>query len=1010
MTSVKQLEEEALMPGQAAEDQAGTGPQAEADAEETTPAETVPPEPSQPRSAVNRPAVAADDKPVAAPTAKLNPVAALNPRVARLMEKKRQQEAMLREMFDRMDDDGGGTLDKDEVKSLAKHMGDNLKANDLHNAFTQMDKLQTGEVTFNQFKKWFFMRKDDERKAARKKAKEIFNEIDADGGGTLDIDEFKQLAKTLVKKFPKLELDPPFDLHRDFQEMDTDGHGEVSFPEFDYWWRTRTGDDDPDIPVLPESMVKKIDEISRINLKLGGFPEDSVGTRKGAELWDFLRPRLRLLVELEKRWGNIHRLYPTASASSVFEDKPLPDWIRNPDSPFSTKWDLAQVAALLYVSFIVPFRTSMDITTPVDTVAFWFDVVVDFYFIVDLVINFRTAFWDSRGTLEGDPRAIRKNYIGGGTELCGGWFPAGWFTIDFVSCLPVGYVGVIAEALNPETGDAANSNFRAFKTLRLLRLAKLLRLTRIKKILEKYEDQFDANQYLGLIFTLFIILFMAHMMACFWYLIGTGEQIDLQGGIIAGWVHNNEGKGWAAEDLRASCEAAPPATPTQISACKAVALKNTFGYDIAEDEVTCLAAAIGDGECEFTPMRINYGSRYVQSMYTCFNCEFAFTDAEHGFLMFSILVTGFIYGALAGVISTLLIGMAAGDQEFTAKLQSLKAWMGARNLSKQDRTKILAYYRAANKGSKAFNEQEILEELPPSLGGDVANALYRDILQGLPIFRNLGQEVMTHLCRMVKPMTALRGQIIIEQHKIGTEIYFITDGEVEVLQDDERLGFLGEGSFFGETPFLEAVEGKGGSGSEVRTRTIRASVDTDLGFIKREDMIELLEGYPELRIRIRQFARTGQKLSKKNKRMRMLQALKTEAMSRSQLGESATAEAERLLTEAEQERDMAQRKCDELAEKKRQAQGDGLPVNTAEVRNPQAAGKLACWPESYCWTLCVVQGLLEVVSESHARRGQQIRKLTEAIAGLQAEMDADRELFAASISSFSGAVAKDLAR
>eukprot|EP01045_Picozoa_sp_COSAG04_P018676 COSAG04_NODE_1746_length_5716_cov_6.133701_3_plen_61_part_00 len=58
----------------------------------------------------------------------------------------------------------------------------------------------------------------------------------------------------------------------------------------------------------------------------------------------------------------------------------------------------------------------------------------------------------------------------------------------------------------------------------------------------------------------------------------------------------------------------------------------------------------------------------------------------------------------------------------------------------------------------------------------------------------------------------------------------------------------------------------------------------------------------------------------------------------------------------------------------------------------------------------VVQGLLEVVSESHTRRGQQIRKLTEAIAGLQAEMDADRELFAASISSFSGAVAKDLAR
>lgn len=30
------------------------------------------------------------------------------------------------------------------------------------------------------------------------------------------------------------------------------------------------------------------------------------------------------------------------------------------------------------------------------------------------------------------------------------------------------------------------------------------------------------------------------------------------------------------------------------------------------------------------------------------------------------------------------------------------------------------YYKAAKKGAKAFNEAEILSELPPSLGGDIA--------------------------------------------------------------------------------------------------------------------------------------------------------------------------------------------------------------------------------------------------------------------------------------------------
>lgn len=42
-------------------------------------------------------------------------------------------------------------------------------------------------------------------------------------------------------------------------------------------------------------------------------------------------------------------------------------------------------------------------------------------------------------------------------------------------------------------------------------------------MLKKYEDQFDANQYLGMIFTLIVIVFMGHILGCFFFLVGTGE-------------------------------------------------------------------------------------------------------------------------------------------------------------------------------------------------------------------------------------------------------------------------------------------------------------------------------------------------------------------------------------------------------------------------------------------------------------------------------------------------------
>jgi CRP-like cAMP-binding protein len=85
--------------------------------------------------------------------------------------------------------------------------------------------------------------------------------------------------------------------------------------------------------------------------------------------------------------------------------------------------------------------------------------------------------------------------------------------------------------------------------------------------------------------------------------------------------------------------------------------------------------------------------------------------------------------------------------------------------------------------------------------------------------------------------------------QVGTEMYFVVDGEVQVSQNDERLGYLGPGSFFGEAPMLEFIRGNGGNESTVRTRTVRSSRNSDLGFIRIEDVQRVLNAFPELAVR-----------------------------------------------------------------------------------------------------------------------------------------------------------------
>lgn len=96
----------------------------------------------------------------------------------------------------------------------------------------------------------------------------------------------------------------------------------------------------------------------------------------------------------------------------------------------------------------------------------------------------------------------------------------------------------------------------------------------------------------------------------------------------------------------------------------------------------------------------------------------------------------------------------------------------------------------------------ILQDMPPTMGGDVLSHLYLRFLSTIPMFRGLSDEVMNALCRKVQPMTTVAGQEIIREGDTGSEMYMVIKGEVEVLQDGMRLGFLAEGAFFGEIPVL----------------------------------------------------------------------------------------------------------------------------------------------------------------------------------------------------------------
>lgn len=113
----------------------------------------------------------------------------------------------------------------------------------------------------------------------------------------------------------------------------------------------------------------------------------------------------------------------------------------------------------------------------------------------------------------------------------------------------------------------------------------------------------------------------------------------------------------------------------------------------------------------------------------------------------------------------------------------------------------------------------------------------RDVLQQIPLFQGADTRFLNALVMTLKPEIYSAGDSIIRKGEAGEEMYIISRGEVEVLDDHAQpIAELKEGSFFGELSLLL---------SEPRNATVRARTACDIYVLSKHDFRNALREYPE---------------------------------------------------------------------------------------------------------------------------------------------------------------------
>lgn len=189
--------------------------------------------------------------------------------------------------------------------------------------------------------------------------------------------------------------------------------------------------------------------------------------------------------------------------------------IFKPTLLFFIIWDYISILLILYQCFMIPFRIFFIISSTNDTVLNIFEFTQDFFFLIDIIINFNLGYI-SKGVLVLNRKRIFFNYV------------KFWFWLDFISSFPF-QIFIDFENYSSFRVITTEDSIGIHEFVSLLRIIKIVKLFKLKSRIYDMRINF-IYRFLIIILGnriylltiefikifIFIIIFI-HWISCIWY-------------------------------------------------------------------------------------------------------------------------------------------------------------------------------------------------------------------------------------------------------------------------------------------------------------------------------------------------------------------------------------------------------------------------------------------------------------------------------------------------------------
>ncbi|XP_019910092.1 potassium voltage-gated channel subfamily H member 7 isoform X3 [Esox lucius] len=357
----------------------------------------------------------------------------------------------------------------------------------------------------------------------------------------------------------------------------------------------------------------------------------------------------------------------------------------------------------------------------------------------------------------------------------------GWFLIDMVAAIPFDLL--IFGSGSDETTTLIG----------LLKTARLLRLVRVARKLDRYSEYGAA--VLMLLMCIFALI--AHWLACIWYAIGNVEKPYLEHKI--GWLDNlgvSIGKRYNYSD---------PSSGPSIKDKYVTALYFTFSS----------LTSVGFGNVSPN------------------------TNSEKIFSICVMLIGSLMYASIFGNVSAIIQRLYSGTARYHTQMLRVREFIRFHQIPNPLKQRLEEYFQHSWTYTNGIDmNTEVLKGFPECLQADICLHLNQALLESCKAFHGATKGCLRALAMRFQTTHAPPGDTLVHCGDVLTALYFLSRGSIEILKDDIVVAILGKNDIFGEMIHLYAKPGKSNA-------DVRALSYCDLHTIQREDLLEVLDMYPE---------------------------------------------------------------------------------------------------------------------------------------------------------------------